>query len=88
MIFLIRYDRRAGKIVSFKAFDDADRSNAESTRLDLELSGTLSETDEEIVLLEAQSEADLRKTHRRYFESAQDLVKSAVDAAAAASRTS
>lgn len=86
MIFLLRYDRRAGKLISFRAFDDVDRLMAESTRLDLELSGTVSETDEEIVLLEANSEADLRRTHRRYFESAQDLVKSAANEAAASSR--
>jgi hypothetical protein len=81
MVFLIRYDRRNGRIESLDAFDDTDRLKAEQTRLELELSQRSSRGASEIVLLEAKSEADLRKTHRRYFESARELVKSAVDAA-------
>jgi hypothetical protein len=82
MVFLIRYDRRAGTITSLQAFHDIDRAIAESKRLEMELAGDLSSGSNEIVLLEAKSEADLRKTHRRYFESAQELVKSAADEAA------
>lgn len=87
MIFLIQYDRRAGTIRSLEVFEDVDRQLAESTRLEMELSEVPLNGESEIVLLEAKSEADLRKTHRRYFESAQDLVKSAAEDAAAAART-
>ena len=86
MIFLIQYDRRAGKLTSMTAYKDADRQKAESRRLALELSSAGSTAGREIVLLEAASERAVRRTHRRYFESARELVKSAVDEANAASK--
>ena len=84
MTFLIHYDRRAGTIKSFKEFPDEGREDAEAARLALELleSGG---TDNEIVLLEAQSVLELRKTHRRYFETATELAWSAADEATTAS---
>jgi hypothetical protein len=84
MIFLIHYDRRAGKIKTFKTFDDGDRPTAESARLALEVVES-KQTDNEIVLLEAQSEAELRKTHRRYFATATDLLKTASEEATTSS---
>lgn len=86
MIFLIQYDRRAGQIRSLQAFEDADRQKAESGRLDMELAGSSTDRAIEIVLLEARSEEDLRGTHRRYFESARELVQSGVDEGIASSR--
>ena len=38
MIFLIEYDRPAGKRVRFEVFEDAERSKAEDSRLEIELS--------------------------------------------------
>jgi hypothetical protein len=72
MIFLIDYDKRAGAIRLFKAFRDAERQTAESLRLELEINGR---ADAEIVLLESESEATVRKTHARYFESASELLR-------------
>jgi len=74
MIFLIEYSRRKGHIITLKRFDDQDLEKAANDRLQMELElnrrGT---SDQEIVLLEATSEDDLRKTHRRYFENAAQI---------------
>ncbi len=76
MIFLIEYNRKKGKIVTFKKFKDADRSKAGKRRLELELDLNRRGIQHEVVLLEAASEELVRKTHRRYFESLQQIVKS------------
>jgi hypothetical protein len=72
MIFLIDYDRGTGSIRLFKAFQDRDRLKAEKIRLELEL---LDRIDAEIVLLEADSEETVRKTHARYFNTATELLR-------------
>lgn len=84
MIFLIHYDRRAGAIKTLQTFGDKDRLDAESARMSLE-SSVNELTDDEIVLLEAQSVEELHKTHRRYFATASDLLKTAADEASTAS---
>ena len=76
MIFLIDYDRRLGRIRSFRTFDDQDRLRAEEIRLDLEI---LNRLDSEVVILEADSETTVRKTHARYFETAAELLRTAAD---------
>jgi hypothetical protein len=68
MIFLVEYNRREGRIVSFEVFDDLERRKAENTRLEIELNLNRAGVDHEVVLLEAASEDALRRTHRRYFE--------------------
>ena len=75
MIFLIEYDRPLGSIVTFEAFNDSQRVEAEKIRLDIELSLRRKGLDHEVVLLQAPNEDALRRTHRRYFESPQELVK-------------
>jgi hypothetical protein len=86
MIFLIQYSRREGSIKFLRSFDDSDRADAEAARLKIELNIDNS-AEEEVVLLEAPSESALRNTHRRYFASASDLLRTAVDEAAAATTT-
>lgn len=76
MIFLIEYDRRAGKLSSIATFSDSLRPEAESSRLALEIRNLNAGVSNEIVLLEAVSESDLRRTHRRYFEAIEDLARS------------
>lgn len=76
MIFLIEYDRSQGHIVTFRAFDDSARQEAEDSRLQLELDLNRRGTEREVVLLEAASEEALRRTHRRYFEDLNELVNS------------
>jgi hypothetical protein len=74
MIFLVEYQRSAGKLVRLLRFDDADRERAERARLEVELR-LLGNADYEVVLLEADSEATLRRTHRRYFEDLRTLAE-------------
>lgn len=76
MIFLIEYDRSQGRVVTFKAFEDLERSEAEDSRLELELNLNRLRIEREVVLLEAASEEALRRTHRRYFENLAELVNS------------
>ncbi|HZE72070.1 MAG TPA: hypothetical protein VE135_21385 [Pyrinomonadaceae bacterium] len=74
MIFLIEYDRGKGKIISFESFDDSERLDAENARLEMELRLNRLGIEREVVILEASTEQDLRRTHRRYFESLTELV--------------
>ena len=80
MLFLVNYDRKFGKIVSLKTFDNARRQEAEDARLELELHVGVSAPDREIVLLDAASEFALRKTHRRYFDDIETLVAALTNA--------
>lgn len=68
MRFLIEYDRQSGRLVTFSTFDDTEKQQAEDTRLTLEIELNRRGTKHEVVLLEAASEAAVRRTHRRYFE--------------------
>jgi len=77
MIFLIEYNRPEGRIVTFKKFKDLERHRAEKARLDLDLDLNRRGINHEVVLLEAASEDALRRTHRRYFESAREIATSA-----------
>ena len=78
MIFLIEYNRPEGRIVTFKVFEDSERRKAADSRLEIELDLNRRGVDHEVVLLEAASEAALRRTHRRYFEDLSQIVESAI----------
>jgi hypothetical protein len=67
MIFLIEYNRPLGRIVTFREFDDAQRREAVDARLEIELELNRQGVDHEVVLLEAESEEAIRRTHQRYF---------------------
>jgi hypothetical protein len=75
MLFLIEYDRKRGRIVTFREFDDSERRNADDTRLEMELELHRQGIEREVVILEANSEEAIRRTHRRYFEDISKLVK-------------
>ncbi len=75
MIFLIEYDRPKGRIANFLRFDDSQRREAEDSRLKIELDLNRRGVDHEVVLLEARSEDELRRTHRRYFADLAELLK-------------
>ncbi|MFY9620876.1 MAG: hypothetical protein WAM70_11520 [Pyrinomonadaceae bacterium] len=84
MIFLIEYDRKKGKLISFQTFEDCERDEAQETRLDLELRLFRRGVEREVVILEAESEELIRRTHARYFYTLRELIekfKSAVPAA-------
>jgi len=73
MLFLIRYNRREGRIVSLDSFQEREKTTAENRRLELELDLNRKGVRDEVVLLEAPSEDALRITHRRYFENARQI---------------
>ena len=50
MIFLLEYDRKKGKLVSFKRFEDCEREEAQDARLELELRLFRSEIEHEVVI--------------------------------------
>lgn len=68
MIFLLEYDRSCGELVSIRSYPDAEREFAERDRLVCELELHRNGLQREVVLLQSESEAALRKTHGRYFE--------------------
>lgn len=74
MVFLIEYDRNRGSIVTLISFKDDERKSAESARLEMELELNRRGVEHEVVLLEAETEEALRRTHRRYFEDLSELV--------------
>lgn len=78
MYYLINYDRADGKLISLQAFDADQGDEARRTRLTLEIDLMRQRIAREVVLLEAASESDLRRTHRRYFEDVRDLTPETV----------
>ena len=75
MIFLIQYDRQKGELVRLETYSDLERKTAEESRLILEIDLNRQHINHEVVLLQAQDENALRRTHRRYFEDLAELVK-------------
>ena len=76
MIFLIEYSRSLGKLVKMNKFSDDQRVIAENQRLALELELNRHKIDHEVVVLEADSEDALHKTHRRYFQDSAQIAES------------
>jgi low affinity Fe/Cu permease len=77
MIFLIEYDRAAGKLVRMQTFTNSQRGAALEARLAREIALQNQTKKHEVVVLEAASEEDLRATHRRYFEDVGSLSRAA-----------
>ena len=63
-LFVIVYDREAGRLSDLHQFGPSEGEAAVKARLDLELGASPST---EVVILEAESESQLRTTHARYF---------------------
>lgn len=75
MFFLVEYERSAGKIKTLRPFPESRRDDAEEARLELELALSRAAVEREVVLLEAEDEAALHNTHRRYFETSETLAR-------------
>lgn len=75
MIFLVHYDRKKSTLVDFLTYADEQRQEAERARLDRELAQLREPGEFEIILLEADSEQAVRHTHRRYFETLEELLR-------------
>jgi hypothetical protein len=76
MIFLIDYDRKKGKLRLFKRFRDDQRAEAQRERLDIELSLNGSRASREVVLLDAEDEETLHRSHQRYFKTTREILES------------
>ena len=63
-------------MVTFKTFDQSNRTLAANLRLEIELDLNRKGIDHEVVILEAANENVLRRTHRRYFEDISQILKS------------
>jgi hypothetical protein len=63
-LFLLTYDRRQQRLLSNQEFEPGQYEEANRVMLEEELA----HPELEIVLLEAASLDDLKRTHRRYFE--------------------
>ena len=63
----------AEKLLPLSLINDSERWKAQDARLELELNLNRLGTKREVVILEAATEEDLRRTHRRYFESLSEL---------------
>ena len=74
MLFLIEYDRQRGEVVTFKQFGEGESELADQARLEMELDLNRRGIEREVVLLEAENEQAVRRTHRRYFEDLAQLV--------------
>lgn len=74
MIYLVEYNRKIGKLLRLEEFLPKDRRQAEEKRLRIELELLRTGLALEVVLLEASSKDELRKTHRRYFERLDQLL--------------
>lgn len=72
--FLLVFNRRTGERPVFREF--AQSSDAIRARFELEREYR-GEPDVEVVVLTARSEEEIRATHRRYFESVEDMAASA-----------
>jgi hypothetical protein len=80
VIYLIEYNRDSGELHGLEEFSPTDRRKAEEKRLCIELDLLRTGFSLEVVLLEASSQDELRKTHRRYFERLDQLLAPAPDA--------
>jgi hypothetical protein len=65
MLFLIDYGRRKGQIVKMQRYHDSERNRANEERFSLEIDHIRSGVERDVVILEAASEASVRRTHRR-----------------------
>jgi hypothetical protein len=75
VIFLVQFDRSSQRVVLLRRFPEADREQVEDIRLSLELELKRSGVEHEVVVLEAESKEALQRTHRRYFETIEELAK-------------
>lgn len=75
MIFLVEYDRERGQLLTLRPFGDDEAHKASEVRLELELNLAQRGISREVVLLQAASEGDLRRTHRRYFANLTELTE-------------
>ena len=72
MIYLLQFDAQHNHLDSLQEF--ADLKKAEKARLEIELALHRKNISREVVILEAENQAALRKTHSRYFDSPEEVL--------------
>jgi len=77
MIFLIEYNRSEGRIITFREYGESQWQEAGNARLEIELELNRQGVEHEVVLLEAENEEALHRTHQRYFADLTEILKSA-----------
>lgn len=70
--FLVVYDRSQARTLELRRFEEGEREQAAAVRNERELR-ELGNPQIEVVVFEAESEADLRRTHARYFDLAAEI---------------
>lgn len=75
--FLLIYRRSSGTLLALEELG-TDRTKAQLRRRQLERSETF-DSDVEVVVLNANSEEDLRRTHSRYFSAVPELAQQLAD---------
>jgi hypothetical protein len=73
LIYVIVYDRKGSRTIEKRRFGSDQRATAREERLKLELESKLHSQDVEVVLLEADSEEQLLRSHSRYFLSTEQF---------------
>lgn len=73
-LFVLEFDRRTQRLATpVEAFDDDRRGEAGERRLAAQRRAIDEGLDHDIVLLEADSEEDLRRTHSSFFLTPEEL---------------
>lgn len=70
--FVLTYDRSAGKLLESQEFEQGDAAQAQRMRLDLQHRRN---REVEVVVLEAESLADIQTTHSRYFKTFGEIAR-------------
>ena len=73
-LFLLEYDRPAGKLLRLREFSEDQRDLAYAERQHLERTKP---PHIEVVVLESDSLATIKKTHGRYFYTLEELARGA-----------
>ena len=69
------YDRKTAEVVGLQQIEVSDVAEAFDRRLDLEIKAFAEARDVEIVILEADSERILHRSHARYFDDLKAVLK-------------
>jgi hypothetical protein len=75
MYFLLEYESGKGKLLSITSYSDDCSEQARKERLTMELKHHRAKNDVEAILLEAKDQQALHTTHRRYFDSMDQLAR-------------
>ena len=70
--FIIHYDRPAGRLISIREYDASDGARANADLREQEASKP---PHIEVVMLHAQTLDDLKRTHGRYFKTAEEIAR-------------